>query len=683
MLSQPTNTGQDTPLSLDLFRSKLAESAIPQSYAKQNGLSYIKPNGKTPPAMLIPYKNAQGKPTAMRNLRWLKQPYPNDRKYQRPPGLSPRVYFPLMAKPWKEIIGDPTIQIMITEGELKALSAASHGIACVGLSGVDTGVIKKKLVADLAQFEWTQRKVSICFDADTQTNVSVRRATETLAAKLLALGARVEVMELPPDAGPKTGIDDFLRVHEGDVTKLADIPRREVDHAELYAMNEEFAVVHSPVGILRIADGTILSTNEFRLLVSDRPPIQIGETQHKPPRPKMEPLGSAWLSFEHRSSVYCMTFDPTREPNSIIDVDGVSMFNVFKGWRTVPKKGSVKPFLDLVRFIFGKETEAMKWFLQWLAWPVQHPGRTMKMDSAVLLLGAGGTGKTFLGDCAGSVYGDGYARLTQHDLISNFNKPMQHALFVHGEEIGDAGGRTPWQIADTLKGLITKTMQSIEPKFVDRYEVPAMHNFLFSSNHANAIKIDANERRYLVIRVPDKKREREFYIDINKWLHGDEYTRGTFMGPGAAALHHYLLRVDTSNFDPLAQPPDTEARNELIDVSKTNIDAYLEDILEGRAVPYLDGKGSVKQTDLWTAAEISAVLKNDHDVTYPPRRLVPAQLTPRGIYPLRGKDYKFNVGTTSFPISPVRLYPVRNPERWHGATIKDVVAEYRRARGLV
>ena len=138
-------------------------------------------------------------------------------KYESPRGSSNRAYFP------PGFDNSRGMQIVITEGEKKALCAISRGMNCMGLTGVwnwqkprkrsDAGRAygKRELIDDLSAINWRKRGVIICFDSDAAENHSVELAQQRLAEMLKNLGANVKIARLP--AGPegqKLGLDDAI-----------------------------------------------------------------------------------------------------------------------------------------------------------------------------------------------------------------------------------------------------------------------------------------------------------------------------------------------------------------------------------------------------------------------------------------------------------------------------------------
>jgi len=142
-------------------------------------------------------------------------------RYESPKGKTNRAYFPpgtLAA------LGDPSVPLVITEGEKKAAKGDQEGFRTIGLTGVFGWQKKQKdkdapkeLIPDLEAVAWKGRAVFLTYDSDLADKPDVAHAEWRLAEVLTAKGATVKVTRLPagPD-GVKVGLDDYLVAHGPD-----------------------------------------------------------------------------------------------------------------------------------------------------------------------------------------------------------------------------------------------------------------------------------------------------------------------------------------------------------------------------------------------------------------------------------------------------------------------------------
>ena len=131
----------------------------------------------------------------------------NPIKYESPRARGNRAYFP----PGFDI---QATEILITEGEKKALKVQQEGFNCIGLIGTYGWVAQRRkgregrrigpkpLLAELLAVPWPAKQVYIIYDSDAATNPQVRQAERELAKALTDKGAVVHIVRLPgePDA---------------------------------------------------------------------------------------------------------------------------------------------------------------------------------------------------------------------------------------------------------------------------------------------------------------------------------------------------------------------------------------------------------------------------------------------------------------------------------------------------
>lgn len=223
------------------------------------------------PCLVIPYFAPDGAPMGYSRLKPDK-PRPDRKqsakvvKYESPVGKPNRAFFPPGTR---AALADPSVPLIVTEGEKKGAAADQHGFACVALSGVWAWQLKRpkdaqgrgsgprKLLPDLAAVAWRGRAVYIVFDSDLADKPEVQWAEWHLAEALREAGAVVRVVRLPAGAdGAKVGLDDYLIAHTADELRQllagADTPERPTDDTrpEIVVANDEYRVNEEAVGAL-------------------------------------------------------------------------------------------------------------------------------------------------------------------------------------------------------------------------------------------------------------------------------------------------------------------------------------------------------------------------------------------------------------------------------------------------
>ena len=140
-------------------------------------------------------------------------------KYEQPKGASNRLDVNPLALP---ALGDPGIDLWLTEGLKKGDSLTAAGLCGVSLPGGVYGFLGKNshgastVLADFERIAWKKgdgspRRVFVVFDSDVMEKQQVRQALKRLAYIIRNKGAWVTPVVLPgSQAGGKVGVDDFL-----------------------------------------------------------------------------------------------------------------------------------------------------------------------------------------------------------------------------------------------------------------------------------------------------------------------------------------------------------------------------------------------------------------------------------------------------------------------------------------
>jgi len=132
-----------------------------------------------------------------------------EQKYTCPVGSGGVIDVPPSAT---EQVQDATIPLLFVESIKGADALLSAGILAAGFHGVSGWKLNKAPSPMLAKIPLAGREVGICFDADAVARQDLREIVKELAGLLRFAKARVTIFDIPPNAGPKTGIDDYMAV---------------------------------------------------------------------------------------------------------------------------------------------------------------------------------------------------------------------------------------------------------------------------------------------------------------------------------------------------------------------------------------------------------------------------------------------------------------------------------------
>lgn len=642
------------------YAAKLSSSGLNQADAKalQLQLTSGKQLGLTPPqgGVKIPYFNPDGSAMAYYRFRYLEDTRSDfERKtdlpplrYTQPPGSGVQVYLPpINDLNWAALLADPTQPLIITEGELKAAAACKHDFPTIGLGGVWSFAVGGAPIPTLAAANWQDRRVFIVYDSDVATNAQVCKAEQRLAATLGAWGARPCIVRLPPPPPPaiKVGLDDYLLAQGPDALQdllTAATPIEQV--AALHFFNTQVVVIRELAAVMERSTGHLMGKHAFceinyaQMFHHEN----IVTTKGAPSRKRVK-TAPVWLEWEGREEANRLTFAPGA-PRMLANGD----YNSWQGWGARPHAASVAPWEELLAYALQDLTPPeRKWFVQWCAYPLQHPGA--KLATACIFHGMQeGTGKTFIGLSLKEIYGVHGIQIGETDLHDARNEWMVNMQFVLGDEVT---GSDKYHMIDRLKGMITQKEVRVNIKYVKSYSIPDCINYFFTSNRCNSFILGSTARRYFVNEMNNAPLPFTFYREYEKWL---------WRASGAHALHAHLLQVDLTGFNPQAPAPTTTAKVEMEILGRSDIEEWVRELLASPAALKKDfytnaeimmlydpaGKGHVKTNTLGRVLKEANVWRAAHG------------------HPVQweGKSY--------------RLYCLKNVEKWRCAPQSQIMRNY-------
>lgn len=652
----------------DLGRAMLESSGLTVKVAEQLGMyevpSAVQLDGafEARPALVIPYRGINGLPMSAKpkwplfyRIRYVDKPKSGfakasdakEQRYAQPYDTGVCAYFASILD-WQDIAKDTEQGLIITEGEKKAAASCLAGYPTIGLGGVWNFRSAKDglfFLPELEKINWAKRNVYICFDSDYAENPNVCAAINKLGEELAERGALVKVLLLPDVVeGGKTGLDDFFLARDTDEFDELLVTAEPITLSRaLWRINEDVLYVEDPGLVVVESTGQKMSPSHFKehsrwstLSTPERSVNKDGDVVMK----KVQASGP-WLRWPMRRSARGITYAPGE---SRITTDG--FYNQWEGWGVEPRKGNVKPFLDLVDFLFADTEKAAKEaFLDWLAYPLQYPGT--KIYSSVLIHGVyEGTGKSLIGYTMGRIYGKNWKEITDDDIQGGYTAWAENKQFVMGDEITGSDKR---EHADMLKRLITQRSITINVKFVPQYDVPDCINYYFTSNHPDAFFMSDTDRRHLVIEVKGEPLPEAFYDAYDKWLWGD----------GPSHLFHWMLERDISKFSPTRPAMKTKAKERMVVSGKGDLGTWVRELKE--APDQILRVGQMRHTrDLFTSKELLELYKAEHpDNTRVTAVGLGRQLSVAGFIqvadgdPLTGPDGK-----------TARYFAVRNIAQW-------------------
>ena len=573
-------------------------------------------------------------------------------RYVQEPNTAPVAYYPQNFEKWGDLVHNIEEPLIITEGELKAAKACKEGFPTLGIGGVFNWRSNKlgiPWIPSLELVDWVRRNVYICFDSDYKTNPMVCSALKQFADQLERRGAFCHIVSLPQLPGlEKVGLDDFL-VNSG--PRANDMFGQLLSEAEplglgapLWEMNNRYVYIRNPGLIInlngvdnKVSPAAFKEHLEATTQYQEKKLTANGEVSYK-----SVSAAAAWLKWPLRLEALKLTYRPGQE--KFVD----SELNIWPGWGVEPKRGNVKPFLDLLDHLFtGTEKAAKQWLLKWLAYPLQHPGTKM-FSSAVVHGIQQGTGKSLVGYTMGAIYGKNFTELSQFDLHEKHNEWAESRQFVLGDDVTGSNKRAD---ADFLKKMITQREIRLNPKHIRSYVIPDCINYYFTSNQPDAFFLEDNDRRFFIHEVLVSPKNDEYYTEYSRWLYEDN---------GAEAVFYYLLHLDLTDFNPASPAYKTAAKDRMINTGRSDLASWVRQLQDSPDEVLMLGEMSLKK-DLYTSKELLE-LYDPTGHTGTTANGLARELSRAGFRQvLEGRPIKVNG-------HQVRLFAVRNTEDWLAQT---------------
>ena len=459
-----------------------------------------------------------------------------------PPNEPPHAYLPPILD-WRLLQkGD---RVYIHESCIKAINGARLGYWSIGLNGVWGWGSRKHnlgLVQEMRDLPWRalQLQPVIVFDSNAVDNWDVRAAITQLTAKLLEItGQHAKHILLPVrDGGGHRGFDD-LCVERGDEAARAYLDGTgelvEIGGVAMLKLklSSEVCVVRSLGRVAEQETCTLMTRGVFTDVNYAHYVAEVEDKWVNVPR--------LWLSDTRRVEVEGITYAPGKD--RITDGN----LNSWRGMGLEPEKGDVSVWLGLIEKNVP-HAPYRKWLLQWMAYPLQNLG--VKLHTFVHLFGPPGSGKQAIFAPLVRAYGVNAVTVGQPQMTSSFNSIYANKQLINIDELFGGSSAEGTAVANKIKMLTTDDTLLVNTKGQPEYTVPNCAQIVITSNYSDSLKYDDDDRRGFVLRFGTRGQgETEgWWIAYWDWLDAG----------GAAAVLHYLMTLDVSDFNPKGKAPLTE-----------------------------------------------------------------------------------------------------------------------------
>jgi len=344
---------------------------------------------------------------------------------------------------------------------------------------------------------------------------------------------------------------------------------------------------------------------------------------------KVVPVSSQWMISPDRKKANAFVYDPGQD-RLLKTGNGRQLVNRFhmpvfpdpcEGDKAC-EEDLLGIFYRHMEFIIPEEVER-EWFVSWMAYTLQFPG--MRCNVTPLLIAIDhGTGRGWIVQVMNLLLGSWNCSKTKMSTLNGdssagqFQDFMNETLLCAVEEVKDA--EKPYGVLDSIRSYLTETTLEINIKYGAKETKRVYTNFIWNSNHADALVLKSEDRRINVFKTKDKPKGAEYYERLYEWLepvkglHEDRIFSGQVsgamsgfgvrvpsggdmecvddsveeklydengmnVGPGVACLWHFLMRRDLTGFSD-KRPIDNESRRELIRNSQTDVEEMFLDMVK-------------------------------------------------------------------------------------------------------
>jgi hypothetical protein len=222
--------------------------------------------------------------------------------------------------------------------------------------------------------------------------------------------------------------------------------------------------------------------------------------------------------------------------------------------------------------------------MRWVATYIARPGTRMSYG-LLLASKAQGVGKTWLAErILGPISGARNVSFpSEQDIKDKYTAWIGEKRLIAVEEIYSGDKH---EIYNKLKPYITQNTIPVRRLYTGAYDAPNFAHFILTSNASVPMPLAPHDRRWLVPRVTEERRAREFWTAFLRWLESDGLSITIDWAHRFVEEHGAVQPGDIA--------PDTDRKAEMIGDAVSDIDKIIRDAVDGlMSLPGEDGPRSV------------------------------------------------------------------------------------------
>jgi hypothetical protein len=286
---------------------------------------------------------------------------------------------------------------------------------------------------------------------------------------------------------------------------------------------------------------------------------------------KMLPASKVWLESADRQEADTLTFHAGAKRMTVAPDANKRALNLWVPTvRPDPPENwewQAARFVNHVHWLWGDQADA---FLDWLAHIEQKPGE-LPHYGWIHISRIHGKGRNWISSVLSRLWRGNVA--ASLDLIGvledGFSGRLSRCLLAIIDEINEGGNHT-YRHAQALRQIVTAEVREINPKYGRRHIEYNAARWLLFSNHAGAIPLGDDDRRFWVVSHEGPARDEAYYTSLYGRLEDLAFI---------ASVAEYLRTRNIAGFNPGQRPAITEAKAELIAVTQSEEEATFKELV--------------------------------------------------------------------------------------------------------
>jgi hypothetical protein len=247
--------------------------------------------------------------------------------------------------------------------------------------------------------------------------------------------------------------------------------------------------------------------------------------------------------------------------------------------------GDISKILYHFKVVSNFEDPVYEYLLNYFAWLVQKPHQ--KTNVCLLIKGLQGCGKnTLVENLLKAIMGKKYIFDTADvdKICGRFNDVVQGKLMGILNEVS---GKDTMGVVDKIKDSITREDVLIEQKGIDSVSIKDYCNFCYTTNNINPVRIDKDDRRFMVVECSSKHKGDVKYFELLRADIGDKKIIKTF--------YNFLMQRDITRFNCERDRVITEAAQDMHVLNQCTVEKFIN---------YLHSDEYTKYTQEYRASEL-------------------------------------------------------------------------------